>query len=120
MVEAKSLLIRLLQIVGDSLEYFVSGSLSFLPLAGNYRQPIHDVDAAIAYDLFQAKKFLFRPFESVRHLSLSEVAIASESPFAKALFLRTQFIHVDGPTGCWTWRVIGEKPADLSFLLALD
>lgn len=99
MVDAKSLLVRLLQVVGDSTEYFVSGSLSFLPLAGNYRQPIHDVDAAIAQELFQAKNFLFRPSESVRYLSLSEVAIASESPFAKALFPRTQFIHVDGPDG---------------------
>lgn len=95
MVNAKSLLIRLLEIVGDSTEYFVSGSLSFLPLVGSYRQPVHDVDAAIAQELFHARKHLFRPSEGIRHLPLSEVAIASESSFAKALSPQTEFVHVD-------------------------
>lgn len=95
MVNAKSLLIRLLEIVGDSTEYFVSGSLSFLPLLGSYRQPARDVDAAIAQELFNARKYLFHPSERIRHLPLSEVAIASESSFAKALSPQTGFVHVD-------------------------
>ncbi|MFQ5824175.1 MAG: hypothetical protein ACE5JB_08990 [bacterium] len=53
------LLKKLLQLMGKSDEYFVSGSLSFLPLLGNYRPPLHDVDAAIARDLFQARRHMF-------------------------------------------------------------
>jgi hypothetical protein len=99
MVNTKSLLTRLLEIAGDSTEYFVSGSLSFLPLLGNYRRPVHDVDAAIARELFHARKSLFRPSEHIRYLRLSEVAIAAESRLAKALSPRTDFVHVDGADG---------------------
>ncbi|MEW6206887.1 MAG: hypothetical protein AB1631_00865 [Acidobacteriota bacterium] len=99
MVSTKSLLIRLLEIVGDSAEYFVSGSLSFLPLTGNYRQPAHDLDAAISKELFHARKHLFHPSEHIHYLSLSEVAIASESSFARAFSPQTEFVHVDGVDG---------------------
>jgi hypothetical protein len=99
MVNVKFLLTRLLRIVGDSDEYFVSGSLSFLPLLGNYRQPEHDVDAAIAQELFQTRKRLFGPTERIRFLPLSEVAIATESRLARILAPRTGFVHVDGPDG---------------------
>jgi hypothetical protein len=99
MAKAKLLLLRLLEITGDSDAYFVSGSLSFLPLLSNYRQPAHDVDAAIAQELFQARKRLFGSTERVRFLPLSEVAIAAESPLARAVAPRTGFVHVDGPDG---------------------
>ncbi len=99
MFNAKALLTRLLQIVGDSDEYFVSGSLSFLPLLDNYRYPKHDVDAAIAKELFQTRKQLFRASESISFLSLSELAVASNSSLTRLIAPRTAFIHVDGPDG---------------------
>jgi hypothetical protein len=99
MANTTRLLPRLLELVGDSDEYFVSGSLSFLPLLGNYRQPVHDVDAAISQELFQKRKHLFGPTEEIRFLSLAEVAVASESPLAKVFSPRTGFVHVDGPDG---------------------
>jgi hypothetical protein len=43
-IDVDGLLSSLLRIVGESEDYFVSGSLSFLPLTGRYREPEHDVD----------------------------------------------------------------------------
>jgi hypothetical protein len=98
-LRVKSLLTRLLEVVGDSTEYFVSGSLSFLPLLASYRRPVHDVDAAVAQELFHARTSLFHSSERIRYLHLSEVAIASESRLAKALSPRTGFVHVDVADG---------------------
>ena len=79
MSDIKGLLIRPLQIVGNSDDYFVAGSLSFLPLLGNYREPQHDVDVAIAQDLFSKQAHTLSPQEHIRWLLLSEVAIAGQS-----------------------------------------
>jgi hypothetical protein len=99
MFSAKALLIRLMKIVGASDEYFVSGSLSFLPLLGNYRQPEHDLDAAIGQELFQRRRQFLDPTDQVRFLLLSEVAVADKFPLARLLSPRTGFIHVDTPDG---------------------
>jgi hypothetical protein len=99
MVNVKQLLIQLLNIVGDSDEYFVSGSLSFLPLLGNFRQPLHDVDAAISEELFQNLISVFNSEQRISYLRLSEVAVASNSTIAGVLWPRTGFVHVDGPNG---------------------
>jgi hypothetical protein len=99
MINVKFLLLHLLQAVGESDEYFVSGSLSFLPLLGSYRQPAHDVDAAVAQELFQKRKPLFGSAKQLHFLRLSEVAIAAESRLAKALAPQTSFVHIDGPNG---------------------
>jgi hypothetical protein len=49
-------LLRLLQDwTAGSEEYFVSGSLSFLPVLGSYREPGHDVDVAVSQGLFTAR-----------------------------------------------------------------
>ncbi|MFQ5888659.1 MAG: hypothetical protein ACE5JR_01265 [Gemmatimonadota bacterium] len=93
------LLERLLETVAGSDDYFVSGSLSFLPLLGNCRQPEHDVDAAIERGVFERGKRVLSAVERIRVLRLSEVAIASELRLPRLLSPRTGFVHVTGPLG---------------------
>lgn len=112
MANIDRLLQRLLELASGSNEYFVSESLSFLPLLDNYRKPRHDVDVAIAQELFEQRKHLFTPDEHVHFLSLSQVAIAAESGIARALSPRTGFVHVEGPDGlldlsCYVRAVAG-------------
>jgi len=98
-VNAKHLLARLLEITQGSEEYFVSGSLSFLPLLGNYRAPEHDVDAAIARESFDRRRSRLAPGERVRFLRLAEVAVAGASPLAQFFSPRTSFTHLETPDG---------------------
>jgi hypothetical protein len=119
MMNTKLLLERLLTIVGDSDEYFVSGSLSFLPLLGNYRNPVHDVDVAISHELFQTRKHFLDPAEHVRFLTLSEVAIAMESGLARALSPRTGFIHLESPNGLIDLSCYRRRKREFTFSLGL-
>lgn len=89
----------LLRIVGESPGYFVSGSLSFLPLLPAYREPEHDVDVGVSAELFRERKADFEAAGHVHVLRLSEVAIADASPIARLLAPRTRFVHIDTPDG---------------------
>jgi hypothetical protein len=120
MTNIKLLLLHLLNAVGESDEYFVSGSLSFLPLIGNYRQPAHDVDAAIAQELFQKRKHLFGSAEHIRFLRLSEVAIAAESRLARAVTPQTSFVHIDSPNGLLDLSCYRREAQGLIFSLGAE
>ncbi|MCI0691839.1 hypothetical protein L0337_07505 [candidate division KSB1 bacterium] len=119
----KRLLIRLQELVGDSQEYFVSGSLSFLPRLNNYRQP-HDVDVAVSRELFQTRRSVLDPSDDVRILRLSEVAIAEGFPIAKVLTPRTGFVHVFNPDGLLDISCYSRTPRgfvfSLGFALSLE
>jgi hypothetical protein len=89
----------LLRIVDGSSDYFVSGSLSFLPLLGGYRQPQHDVDASIERTMFKARRSLVEREGQPRVLRFSEVAVADSSPASRVFAPRTDFIHLNTPEG---------------------
>lgn len=90
---------RLLDILGSSPDYFVSGSLSFLPLVPRYREPRHDVDVGVAAELFEARRAAFEAAGEVHVLRLSEVAIADAASATRLLAPRTGFVHVETPDG---------------------
>lgn len=98
-MSVRALLERLLDIVGGSPEYFVTGSLSFLPLLSAYREPMHDVDVGIRVDLFQERRAAFETAGRVHVLRLYEVAVADRSRLARLAAPRTGFVHVDTDEG---------------------
>lgn len=97
--DIRAVLESLLRVVDGSAEYFVSGSLSFLPLVGMHRVPEHDVDAAISEPLFQRRLALVRREGSIHVLRLGEVAIADSAIASRVLSPRTAFVHVRTPAG---------------------
>lgn len=101
----KKLFEALFRIIGDSDDYFITGSLSFLPLIAPYREPGHDIDVAISRELFQTRRDVIVKEGKIKVLRLSEVAVAMDSSITRILVPRTDFIHVD----------TGEGLLDLSF-----
>jgi hypothetical protein len=98
-IDVDSLLSSLLRIVGESEDYFVSGSLSFLPLTGRYRDPEHDVDVGISYPLFEARRQVIEAEGDLQILRLREVAIADTSRLAGILIAKTGVAHLETPDG---------------------
>jgi hypothetical protein len=113
----RQLLERLLRIVADSEDYFVSGSLSFLPLLPAYREPMHDVDASIHATLFEDRRVIVAAEGQIQILRLAEVAVAQNSPIARALSPRTDFIHVNTPDGLLDLSVYASTKSSLVFRL---
>src|SRR3990172_5495059 len=107
----------LLRIVGDSDDYFVSGSLSFLPLLDEYREPEHDVDASIDKRLFQDRRQLVEREGCPHFLRLREVAVAESSPVSRILAPRTDFVHLDTPEGLLDLTLYRRCGAFLAFSL---
>jgi hypothetical protein len=101
----KKLFEALFRIIGDSDDYFITGSLSFLPLVDPYREPAHDIDVSLSRELFQKRRNVIVKEGKVKVLRLSEVAVAMDSSITRILVPRTDFIHVD----------TGEGLLDLSF-----
>jgi len=95
----RKLLERLLHIVSESGDYFVSGSLSFLPLVEPYREPAHDVDASMSVTLFESRRDVIAAQGRIQVLRLGEVAVAQDSRASRVLSPRTDFIHVNTPDG---------------------
>ena len=98
-LDVDALLSSLLRIVGPSDDYFVSGSLSFLPLTGRHRAPEHDVDVGISYPLFEARRAVIEREGDLQILRLREVAIADTAPLARILIAKTGFAHLETPNG---------------------
>jgi hypothetical protein len=85
--------------VSASEDYFVSGSLSFLPLAPYYREPEHDVDVAMSSALFQACHAQLAWDGWTEWLALGEIAVANRCIVARALPFRSSFVHIHTPEG---------------------
>lgn len=116
-MSVRQLLERLLRIVADSDDYFVSGSLSFLLLLPAYREPVHDVDASLSVPLFEARREVIAAEGEMHVLRLGEVAVAQDSPITRVLSPRTDFIHVDTPDGLLDLTVYGTTKSSLVFRL---
>ena len=93
-MKTKQLLERLLRIVGDSQDYFVSGSLSFLPLQPPYRPSGDDMDASFSVKLFHERRDSIVNERCVHVLRFDEVAVAQDSPLAGFLAPRTALAQV--------------------------
>lgn len=95
----KKLFESLFRIIGDSEDYFISGSLSFLPLLPPYRKPAHDIDVSLSKELFEARRHIISEEGEIRALRLSEVAVAMDSSITRILAPKTDFFHVDTGEG---------------------
>lgn len=111
------LLERLLRIVEGSEDYFVSGSLSFLPRLPPYRTPGNDVDAALKKDLFVARREAIAREGPLRPLRLSEVAALQDSPLARVVSPRADWIHVETRDGLLDLALYTLRGARLEFRL---
>jgi len=107
----------LLEILGGSQHYMVTGSFSFLPLTGWHREPGEDLDVFIRRDVFEARRSLFDRVGQVRVLRVPEVAIAGTTKISKLLFPRTGFVKI--ATGEGTLDVVQYEEDDVSVRLIL-
>jgi len=98
-MSTSALLQQLLSILGNTNEYFISGSLSFLPLIQNYREPGRDIDILISKNAYQIIKNKLRDQADEHILSLAEVAVANTSIVTKIISPKTGFIHYETENG---------------------
>jgi hypothetical protein len=98
-MSVKKLFEYFFRIIGDSEDYFISGSLSFLPLMAPYREPAHDIDVSLSRTLFQARRHIISEVGKIRALRLSEVAVATDSSITRILAPKTDFFHVETGEG---------------------
>jgi len=98
-MSTKGLFDSLFRIIGDSDDYFIMGSLSFLPLTAAYREPGNDIDVSLSRELFEARRHIIFKEGEIRALRLSEVAVAKDSSITRVLNPGTDFFHVDTGEG---------------------
>ena len=98
-MDALALLQRFLELADGSEAYFISGSFSFLPRLGDYREPAHDLDIAVEAGLFRRIRARLHSDETVHVLSLPEIALADASIIARLLPVQTSFVHITTPAG---------------------
>ena len=118
-MKSQQLLQRLLRIVGDSDDYFISGSLSFLPLLPPYREPGGDIDASLSAELFHKRRDVIVNEGCVHVLRFDEVAVAQDSPLARFLAPRTAFVHVHTADGLLDLTAYSLTRTSLVFHLGL-
>jgi len=98
-MDIRAILQSLLRICDGSDDYFVSGSLSFLPLIGYYRAPGHDVDVAMSDTLFRRRFAAICHEGTVDVLRLGQVAVTDRALVSRLLSPKTAFVHVETPGG---------------------
>ncbi len=98
-MSVKKLFESLFRIIGDSEDYFISGSFSFLPLLASYREPAHDIDVSLAKTLFHAQRHIISEEGKIRALRLHEVAVAMDSSITRILAPKTDFFHLETREG---------------------
>lgn len=113
------LLQTLFEILGETRDYFISGSLSFLPLLDNYRQPGRDVDVSIRKETYRSRNDRFLRAGRRHVLRLSEVAVANKSIVSRVLSPRTGFIHIETPDGLLDTSVYIQGPSTIDLILGL-
>jgi hypothetical protein len=109
----------LFDLLAGSPHYMVTGSLSFLPLIADYREPGQDLDVFIRRDVFEARRRAFEAVGRVRVLRVPEVAVATTAPISKVLMPRTGFVHVDTCYGLLDVVQYEEHDELMSLLLGL-
>ncbi len=90
---------KLFRILDGDNNYFISGSLSFLPLLDNYRKPGHDLDAAIWKNTYIRKSDRIKEEGQPVRLRLSEVAVANTAKIPEIADPLTGFIHLENDEG---------------------
>jgi len=90
---------KLFRILEGDENYYVSGSLSFLPLVGNYREPGYDLDVLIWENTYKKKIDKINAEGTGIPLRLSEVAVANTSKMPKLFDPVTGFIHLENEEG---------------------
>jgi hypothetical protein len=98
-MSVKKLFESLFRIIRDSEDYFISGSLSFLPLMAPYREPAHDIDVSLSRTLFHAHRHIISKEGKLRVLRLPEVAVATDSSITRIIAPKTDFFHVETGDG---------------------
>lgn len=98
-MSTKRLLDSLFRIIGDSDEYFIMGSLSFLPLMEAYRVPGRDIDVALSREVFEERRHIILKEGKIQSLRLSEVAVAKDSSITRILNPGADFYHVETGEG---------------------
>lgn len=105
------------KIIGNSEDYFISGSLSFLPLLNNYRKPGLDIDISIKKSIFYQRQEEILKEGSLKVLRLSEVAVAKTSNIVKWISPKTDFIHLETADGLLDFALYTEKENSIDFKL---
>lgn len=117
-ISTEALLGHLFEIVDGSDRYCVHGSLSFLPLVAPYREPGHDVDAALSVDLFNERRRVVERLGTVETLRLSEIAVAHRMAVTRLLPLSTDFVHVETGEGLLDLTLYRRRPGRFDIRLS--
>jgi hypothetical protein len=95
----KRLLQTILSAVKRDTDYFISGSLSFLPLLDFYRLPGFDIDFSIEKSIFSENKDILKGDGYIRRVPLNVIPIAKTNAFLRYLALPTNFFHIVSSNG---------------------
>lgn len=106
-------------VLAGSPHYMITGSLSFLPLTREYRDPGQDLDVLIRQDVFEANKHAFGNAGLLHVLRVPEVALAGTSPISRVFVPRTGFVHVDTREGILDVALYEEDDASVKLILGL-
>lgn len=106
-------------VLAGSPHYMVTGSLSFLPLTGDYRAPGEDLDVFIRRDVFEGIRCALENVGTVRVLRVPEVAVAGTSMFAKVFAPKTGFVHVETAEGLLDIVLYEENDISVQLILGL-
>lgn len=109
----------LFDVLGGSRHYMVTGSLSFLPLTQEHREPGHDLDVFIRRDVFEARRSAFERAGQLRVLRVPEVAVAATSKVSKVFFPRTGFLHLETAEGTLDVAQYEEDHASVRLILGM-
>jgi hypothetical protein len=90
----KRLLQTILAAVDSDNDYFISGSLSFLPLLDYYRWPGHDIDFSISQYTFRKNKNILKGDGYISRVPLKVIPIMKQNPFFSHLPIPTKFYHI--------------------------
>ncbi|AAM05051.1 hypothetical protein [Methanosarcina acetivorans] len=107
------------KIVEKSQDYLVIGSLSFLPLLKNYREPGIDLDISIEKGLFYRRKNIVEAIGNIQVLRLNEIAVANKSFVSKLISPKTDFIHLETKEGLLDIQLYEHKKESIEIKLGM-
>ena len=121
-MKTKKLLNLLLNIMGDSKDYFITGSLSFLSLCNYYRNPIEDIDICIKKDTYKLIKNKFLKIGKIEISKVSDVGIINKTKFAKLIAPispMSGFLHIKTKYGILDVVLFNEHKKTIELMLGL-
>ena len=109
----------LFDLLAGSPNYMVTGSLSFLPLIPDYREPGQDLDVFIRRDVFEARRHAFKRAGTLQVLRVPEVAVAGTALISRVFVPKTGFVHVGTCDGLLDVVQYEEHDSEICLLLGL-